>query len=426
MKSSEIKSKKSLQPQLRFPEFRDAGGWEEKLGDKLFDPISNKKHNSDLPILAITQEHGAIPRDKIDYRVSVTDKSIESYKVVEVGDFIISLRSFQGGIEYSSYKGLCSPAYIILRRKRDDHEGFFKHYLKTNRFIKDLNKDIEGIRDGKMVSYDQFSNILIPIPQSKKEQKKISDCLSSLDELIEAEDQKLEALQHHKKGLMQELFPFDGQTLPRLRFPEFQSAPEWEEKPISSIGDIITGSTPSTNQPQYYGGKWQFTSPADIGNNRYIEATKTTLSDEGFAETRPVKANSILFVCIGSIGKVAQNRERCATNQQINSIVPHATYSNSFIYFILEWHANQIAEIAGNHVVPIINKSTFGAVKIRLPKLPEQERIAECLSAIADLITAQTKKLESLRLHKKGLMQQLFPNASETENHNINTNNQNQ
>ncbi len=199
--------KQGLVPKLRFREFGDAGGWEEKSGDKLFDPISNKKHNSDLPILAITQEHGAIPRDKIDYRVSVTDKSIESYKVVEIGDFIISLRSFQGGIEYSTYKGLCSPAYIILRKKRDDHEGFFKHYLKTNRFIKDLNKDIEGIRDGKMVSYDQFSNILIPIPQSKKEQQKIADCLSSLDELIEAQTKKLESLRLHKKGLMQQLFP---------------------------------------------------------------------------------------------------------------------------------------------------------------------------------------------------------------------------
>ena len=203
--------KQGLVPKLRFREFEKDGEWEKKSGNKLFDPISNKKHNSDLPILAITQEHGAIPRDKIDYRVSVTDKSIESYKVVELGDFIISLRSFQGGIEYSTYKGLCSPAYIILRRKRDDHEGFFKHYLKTNRFIKDLNKDIEGIRDGKMVSYDQFSNILIPMPQSKKEQQKIADCLSSLDELIEAQTKKLESLRLHKKGLMQQLFPNHNQ-----------------------------------------------------------------------------------------------------------------------------------------------------------------------------------------------------------------------
>jgi len=192
-------------PELRFPEFW--GDWEKQSGSVLFEQISNKKHNSDLSILAITQEHGAIPRDSIDYRVSVTDKSIESYKVVEVGDFIISLRSFQGGIEYSNYKGLCSPAYVILRRKRDDSEAFFKHYFKTSLFIKELNKDIEGIRDGKMVSYGQFSNLTIPLPTSNKEQQKIADCLSSLDDLITAQSQKLDALKTHKKGLMQQLFP---------------------------------------------------------------------------------------------------------------------------------------------------------------------------------------------------------------------------
>ncbi|WP_222931840.1 hypothetical protein [Hymenobacter lutimineralis] len=151
-------------PKLRFPEFREAGEWAYLNGNKLFDQITNKDHNSDLPILAITQEHGAIPRELIDYNVVVTEKSVESYKVVEIGDFIISLRSFQGGIEYSTYKGICSPAYIILRRKKDGTDDFFRHYLKTPAFIGDLNKNLEGMRDGKMVSYKQFSELLLPTP----------------------------------------------------------------------------------------------------------------------------------------------------------------------------------------------------------------------------------------------------------------------
>jgi type I restriction enzyme S subunit len=197
---------KMLVPTLRFPEFWDTGDWSYMSGDKVFIPVSNKNHNSDLPILAITQEHGAIPREQIDYNVSVTEKSIKSYKIVESGDFIISLRSFQGGIEYSNYKGICSPAYIILRNKIDIVDQFYKQYLKTNAFIQDLNKDIEGIRDGKMVSYKQFSDILLPVPDPK-EQQKIADCLSSIDELITAHSQKHQALKAHKKGLMQQLFP---------------------------------------------------------------------------------------------------------------------------------------------------------------------------------------------------------------------------
>ncbi len=128
MKHKEIK--KTRVPGLRFPEFREAGEWTFKNGDKVFNQVSNKNHNSDLPILAITQEQGAIPRDEINYSVIVTDKSVESYKVVEIGDFIISLRSFQGGIEYSNYKGICSPAYIILRKKTDVEDCFLSITLK--------------------------------------------------------------------------------------------------------------------------------------------------------------------------------------------------------------------------------------------------------------------------------------------------------
>lgn len=107
--------KNKLVPRLRFPEFRTNIDFFN--GNLLFEQISNKNHNSDLPILAITQDRGAIPRNEIDYNITATEKSISTYKVVEVGDFIISLRSFQGGIEYSNYKGICSPAYIVLRKK---------------------------------------------------------------------------------------------------------------------------------------------------------------------------------------------------------------------------------------------------------------------------------------------------------------------
>lgn len=193
-------------PQFRFPEFVNDGEWVEKNGNDLFAPISNKKHNSDLPILAISQEYGAVPREMIDYTVIATSKSVASYKVVEIGDFIISLRSFQGGIEYSTYKGICSPAYIILKNKLDISEIFYKYYFKTHLFIANMCKNLEGLRDGKMVSYKQFSELKIQYP-TVSEQQKIADCLSSIDELITAQNEKIESLKEHKRGLMQQLFP---------------------------------------------------------------------------------------------------------------------------------------------------------------------------------------------------------------------------
>jgi type I restriction enzyme S subunit len=199
-------------------------------------------------------------------------------------------------------------------------------------------------------------------------------------------------------------------NIPTLRFPEFLNDGEWEEKPLSKVGEIITGSTPATANLENYGGSKLFVSPADISDTRYITATKTTLSEQGFNQTRHIKANSILFVCIGStIGKVAQNKFDCATNQQINSIVPFDEYSNDFIYSALENSSSRIASLAGNHAVPIINKTLFSSVLISCPLLPEQQKIADCLSSIDNLITAQSKKVETLKEHKKGLMQQLFP-----------------
>lgn len=149
-KIAELKSRQNLLEQYKkgilqkiFSQelrFQDNDGenfpdWEFRYGGEMFTSISNKTHNSDLPLLAISQEFGAVPRNLIKYQISVTEKSIEGYKVVQVGDFIISLRSFQGGIEYSNYDGICSPAYIILRSEVEINNSFYKFYFKTHKYI---------------------------------------------------------------------------------------------------------------------------------------------------------------------------------------------------------------------------------------------------------------------------------------------------
>ncbi|OED95180.1 restriction endonuclease subunit S [Vibrio breoganii] len=196
-----------IPPTLRFKaddgsEFPD---WEEKKGGEMFSSISNKNHNSDLPVLAITQNQGAIPRDQINYNISVAETSVASYKVVEKGDFIISLRSFQGGIEYSEYTGICSPAYVILRPKKEISDYFYKFYLKTFPFIVEMQKRLEGIRDGKIISYKYFSEIPMPYP-SIAEQEKIVQFLTAIDQKIELANSELEKAKEWKKGLLQQMF----------------------------------------------------------------------------------------------------------------------------------------------------------------------------------------------------------------------------
>lgn len=198
---------KLFKQEIRFKD--DSGSdfpdWQWKQGNEVFDAISNKSHNSDLPILAITQEHGAIPRDFINYQVQVTDGSVASYKVVEEGDYIISLRSFQGGIEYSRYKGICSPAYIILRPSISIDDDFYRYYLKTGKFIQEMKRRLEGIRDGKILSYKYFSEIKLPYP-CIEEQRKISQFINTLDKKISLVKEQIELTQTFKKGLLQQMF----------------------------------------------------------------------------------------------------------------------------------------------------------------------------------------------------------------------------
>lgn len=382
--------KTALVPKLRFPEFIVNGAICFESGDIIFEPISNKNHDSDLPVLAITQEHGAIPRDQIDYNVSVTDKSLKSYKVVEIGDFIISLRSFQGGIEYSLYNGICSPAYIILRNRIPIVDQYYKHYFKTGKFIQDLNKDLEGIRDGKMVSYSQFSAIMLPKPD-REEQQKVADCLSSLDDLIAAEDKKLETLKAHKKGLMQKLF---SQEI-RLKDNNGLDYPEWDKKQLNDICCSISSgkskkSTDENGFPLY-------------GSTGLIGKTDIADYDGDFLLVARVGANAgHIYTIHGKCGitdntlVIDVNREKVVLN-----------YLN---YFLCDFNLNKLIFGSGQ---PLITGNQLKTISLELPSLSEQQRIADCLSSFDELIAAQIDKNTLLKTYKKGLMQGLFPSIEE-------------
>ena len=398
-------------PALRFPEFQNDGEWNYEYGNMLYDSIVNKKHKSDLPILAITQDNGAIPRDEINYRVIVNDKSIEGYKIVEIGDFIISLRSFQGGIEYSRYKGLCSPAYIVLRKKHSKIcDDFYRHYFKSFQYIQALNRNLEGIRDGKMVSYKQFSDIKLPCP-SLAEQKKIADCLSSLDKYIDATKRKLELLKEHKKGLMQRLFPAKGKTTPELRFPEFQNDGEWQIVSLGEITSVVNRRNKSNRslpiysinnaegfvpQSQQFAGMDSEARGYDISAYKIIgkhtfayNPARINVGSIGYSgELKDILISS-LYVCFKTMDNVDDDFIMC--------------FFNSYIF-------NQAVEsnVEGG-IRSYLFYENFSRINIAIPSLYEQKRIASCITSIEDVIKQTNKQICLIETHKNGLLQQLFP-----------------
>ena len=391
------KKNKPLMPKLRFPAFRNSPEWISEKVDRLVDTITPPKKlptssyavNGDFPI--IDQSQNAICGWTDDREALIKD----DLPLIIFGDHTCILklldRPFAQGAD----------GIKILKPRPRIGTSYLYQYLSYRPVVTEEYKRHYSILKEKVVLFPDFKT---------GEQQKIADCLSSLDELIVAQARKVNALKTHKKGLMQQLFPREGETQPRLRFLEFRDAGEWEDQSIGNIGKVVTGSTPSTAQPAFYGGGIPFVSPADISDMRFVDQTKTTLTQEGYAQTRPIRAGSVLFVCIGStIGKVAQNIHDCATNQQINAIIPNSKHSEGFVYFALSLASERIALLAGRQAVPIINKSLFSSVRILVPKLPEQHRIASFLSSIETLLTDENQSLELLKAHKKGLMQQIFP-----------------
>jgi type I restriction enzyme S subunit len=405
-------------PKLRFPEFRDARAWEEKpIGEVLIvkpRPIE-MKDEQDYSLVTVKRRYGGVVSRGVFKGGSIKVKSQFSLKE---NDFLISKRQIVhcacGLVPEYLKDSIVSNEYSVLTVRKKYDILFFNYFSQQFKVSQSFLECSVGIVIEKMLfKLNDWLRREFLFP-SLKEQQIIADCLFSLDDLIAVQIQKLDTLKAHKKGLMQQLFPAEGETIPKMGFPEFRDAGAWEAKPLSKVAKIITGNTPKTAELNNYGGDKLFVSPADISNLRYITTTKTTLSDQGFEKTRPINVNSILFVCIGStIGKIAQNKFECATNQQINSVVPFNEYSNDFIYSILENNSCQIAVMAGKQAVPIINKTLFSSVIIPYPAPPEQQKIADCLSSLDELIAAQTQKIDTLKIHKKGLMQQLFPSVGE-------------
>ncbi len=180
------------------------GKFIELKADKIFISNTDKTHNGNLEILSATQDRGVIPRSMGNIDIKYDESSLGTYKKVEVGDYVISLRSFQGGIEYSEHEGIVSPAYTILKEIIPISKTFYKVYFKTETFINRLNTIIYGIRDGKQISFKDFATLKLPYP-SIEEQEAIAKILETANQELKAIEEKLKSLESQKKGLMQKL-----------------------------------------------------------------------------------------------------------------------------------------------------------------------------------------------------------------------------
>jgi type I restriction enzyme, S subunit len=395
----------ALVPKLRFPAFRDATGWKQTpLGDCL-------DYQQPTPYLVADTKYSPAYKTPVltagkTFILGYTD---EQHGIFSAGLPVVIFDDFTTATQFVDFAFKAkSSAMKILEASNGADIKFMYETLQT------LSYEV-GAHERHWIS--NFAAMLVPVPKLA-EQQKIAECLTSVDELMAAQARKVDALKTHKKGLMQQLFPREGETQPRLRFPEFRNAGDWEGKTLEDIAEIRSGTTPLRSNPEFFAdGTIPWVKTTDL-NNSFILKTEEKITPKAKARVNPT--GSVLVAMYGGfnqIGRTGCLSVPAATNQAISVLVLDRALALSV--YVLAW-LNAKVEVwkriaSSSRKDPNITGSDVAKFPITLPSIEEQHRIADCLTILDSLISAETQKHEALKTHKKGLMQQLFPAPEEVE-----------
>lgn len=432
MMSAKDKKKGSLVPRLRFPEFN--GEWRSQpLGELAF-IIKEKAGDRKCILMSIMSGVGLIPQiDK--FGKEIAGQQYKNYIILHKNDFAYnksSTKEYPEGF-IAMYIGteiaaVPNSIFTCFKIKVADIAHLYLNYLFLYNFHgKYLRSYITiGARSHGALAIDDADLLSLPIPYptgdtSFKEQQRIADCLSSLDERIAAETNKLDALKAHKKGLLKQLFPAEGETLPQLRFPEFWDAGEWGQTPLGEL--LLSQPDYGVNAPAvpYTSSLPTYIRITDISaEGQFIVENKASVDIVATHENCLHPGDIVLARTGASVGKAYKYNEsdgklvfagfliRVKPNwRKIN-----ANFLFNFLFTKRYW--DWVAFTSPRSGQPGINSAEYASLPVPTPPSDgdthrEQQKIADCFSSLDELIIAQTQKIELLKSHKKGLMQQLFP-----------------
>lgn len=395
---------------LRFPEFADRPLHGTSLG--MVTEESTARNTGKLPanlIMGVSKEDGIVPMQS-----HLIADNISRYKVVRKDWFAYNpMRLNIGSIARWDGENdrLVSPDYVVFRcSKRQDKPSLLPDYLDHFRRSEQWEGFTNEAGDGgvrKRIYYDDIAQLRLLLPDSD-EQQKVADCLTSLDAVIAAERERLGVLRDHKKGLMQALFPTDGRNTPHLRFPEFRDSGEWEERPLSGCIELVSGLHLAPDEYSETGAVPYFSGPSDF-TDVSTEIARWTSSVGNVAVQGDillvVKGSGVGDFCRLAISRVAIGRQLMA----LRAVTCH----QDFLFQSLALKAGQLRARATGNLIPGLSRPDILGLRFHFPPTAgEQERIAETLTSLDHQLAASTSKVEALRVHKSGLMQQLFVSLS--------------
>ncbi len=340
----------------------------------------------------------------------ITEKALKenNLTLMTTGSIIISTRAPVGYVAILKHEATFNQGCkgLVEKKRGEIFSKFYCYYL-----LHQKNK-LQNLSSGstfKELSKDRLESLEIPVPPLP-EQKKIAEVLSTVDSAIQKVEEAIENTQRLKKGLMQELLTKGiGHDVGAYHDTPIGKTPkEWEVVKLSQVGDVITGTTPSTDRDEFWGEGYPFVTPTDFSDSKYVFKTERSVTRSGAEQGRLIPKNSVMVVCIASVGEVAISSMECITNQQINTIVCNKDVDPHFIYYGMIFSKNILKRWAGITTSPIIKKSSFENFLIPLPSLSEQQKISEILTGVDEKLGLLNKRKERFVNLKKGLMNELL------------------
>ncbi len=401
--------KGKLVPELRFPGFE--GEWP-------IQPLSNFLHehktksDGKCRVHSVSVSKGVV--DQVEYLGrSFAASDTSKYNLAKPND-IIYTKSPTGSFPYGivkmnkkPYNVIVSPLYGVYSptNKYIGYilDSYFESPERTNTYLSTLIQ--KGAKNTIQITNSTFISKNVCFPTDEAEQQKIAECLSSVDNLIQAEADQLQALKDHKKGLMQQLFPQEGETTPKLRFPGFEG--EWEEKKLGEIAEV---NPKSDSLPEQF----IYIDLESVESGVLLKLNQIDKINAPSRAQRLLKNGDILFQMVRPYQKNNYHFFKKDNKEYVASTgYAQIRYSDCSEYLYQFLHTDTFVEkvinkcVGGNY--PAINSTDLSNMTVFFPSLPEQQKIASCLSSLDEGIAAQQEKVEALKEHKKGLMQKLFP-----------------
>jgi len=401
-----MNKEKKLIPEWRFPEFTNE--WKENELRRVSEVVmgsspKSSSYNENKIGLPLLQGNADIKNRLSTPRIYTS----EITKECQINDILLSVRAPVGTVAKSIHNACIGRGISAIRAKNHNSQEFLYQWLFS---YESSWKNISQGGTFDAVNSDDIRNLILPVP-NLQEQQKIASCLSNLDELIAAHKDKLNALKNHKKGLMQNLFPQEGETVPKYRFPEFENDGEWVKKTIEDVCQV----NPSVGDLPIEFVYIDLESVSDgvllkkniINKEGAPSRAQRILQDKDviYQMVRPYQKNNYYFLANDEYEFVASTGYAQLRAFESSKFLFQLIHTDIFVSSVLE-------KCTGSNY-PAINSSTLKQIEVLVPpKKQEQQKIASCLSSLDDLINAQTEKIEQLKQHKKGLMQGLFPSVA--------------